>query len=92
MNEDRLPKKVLNMKAEGTFPRGRQISRWEQQVRKDVTQKQRTWEHTEQEELWEDRDRWRGLVVNDPHKMQTSEEEEEVILLGDGCCFISREH
>jgi hypothetical protein len=32
----------------------------EQQVRKDVMQKEgRTWE--EAEELWEDRNRWRGL-------------------------------
>jgi hypothetical protein len=46
MNEERIPKKVLNMKVKKRkcprlkVPR----SRWEQQVRKDVTQKEgRTW-------------------------------------------------
>jgi hypothetical protein len=38
-------------------------SRWEQQVSKDVNTEGRLWEGTEEEELWIDRDRWRGLVV-----------------------------
>jgi hypothetical protein len=42
-------------------------SRWEQQVMKDVRQKKgRTQEETE-EVLWEDADRWRGLLL-DPHR------------------------
>jgi hypothetical protein len=45
----------------GKCPRGRPRSRWEQQVRKDVIQREgRPWK---EEELWEDRGRWRGLVV-----------------------------
>jgi hypothetical protein len=45
------------MKVKGKYPRGRPTSRWEQQVRKDVTQRERRpWEETEEEEL--PRDRW----------------------------------
>jgi hypothetical protein len=40
MKEVRIPKKVLNMKMKGKCPRGRQSSRWEQQFRKDVTEKE----------------------------------------------------
>jgi hypothetical protein len=36
MNEERIPKKVLNMKLKGKCPRMRPRPRW-QQVRKDVT-------------------------------------------------------
>jgi hypothetical protein len=51
--------------------------RWEQQVRKDITQKEGRkeggkLEETEKEELWEDRDRWKG----NPHKVEMSQEEE----------------
>jgi hypothetical protein len=45
MNEDRIPDKGLNVKIEGRHPRVRLRSRWEQQVKKDVTQvKGRLWE------------------------------------------------
>jgi hypothetical protein len=48
-------------------------SRWEQQIWKDVTQKEgRTWEEIGDEELWTDKDRWRGLVSDDPHKVEMS--------------------
>jgi hypothetical protein len=40
MNEERIPKKVLNMKVKGRHSRGRPRSRGEQQVRKDVTQRE----------------------------------------------------
>jgi hypothetical protein len=39
MNKDGIPKKVLNMKVK--CPRGKLRTRWEQQVRKDVTWKER---------------------------------------------------
>jgi hypothetical protein len=38
VNEQKILKKVFNMKVKGECPRGRSRSRWEQQVRKDVTQ------------------------------------------------------
>jgi hypothetical protein len=33
MNEQRIPKKVFNMKVKGKYPNGRPRLRWEQQVR-----------------------------------------------------------
>jgi hypothetical protein len=66
MNEETIKKK--NMKVKGKCPIGRLRSRWEQHVRKAVTQKEgKAWEETE-EELQEERDRWRGLVVRQPTK------------------------
>jgi hypothetical protein len=63
MNKERIPKKALNMTVKGKCPKGRLKSRWGQQVRKDVTWSEgRPFEETE-EELWEDSDKWRGLVV-----------------------------
>jgi hypothetical protein len=60
VNGERIPKKVLNIKVKGKYPRGR--SRWEQQDRKDVTQMEdRLWEEIEAE-VWGDRD----LVVRQP--------------------------
>jgi hypothetical protein len=41
-NEDRIPK-ILNMKLKGKHPRERSNLWWEQQVRKDVTQKEETY-------------------------------------------------
>lgn len=38
MNKRRSTKKILNMKVKGKRPRGRPWSRWEQKVKKDVTQ------------------------------------------------------
>jgi hypothetical protein len=65
MKKERIPKKILDMKVKGKWSCGRLKSRWEQQVRKDITQREgRTRDETEkEEELWEDRDRWRSLVV-----------------------------
>jgi hypothetical protein len=49
MNEERIPKKVLNMNMTGKHPRGRPRSRKKQQVRKDVTQREgMSWEETEE--------------------------------------------
>jgi hypothetical protein len=36
----RIQKKALNMKVKGKCSKGRMRSRWEQQVRKDITQKE----------------------------------------------------
>jgi hypothetical protein len=40
MNEEIFLKTVLNMIVKVTSPRGRQASKWEQQVRRDVTRKE----------------------------------------------------
>jgi hypothetical protein len=68
-NEQReTPQRVLNEReTEWKCPRGMLRSRWEQQVRKDVRQMEgRAWEESEKV-LWEDRDRWRDLLL-DPHR------------------------
>jgi hypothetical protein len=49
MNEERIPKKVLNMNIEGRHSRVRPRSRWEEQVRNCVTTEGRPWEETEKE-------------------------------------------
>jgi hypothetical protein len=42
--------KISDMKLKGKFPRGRPKSRWEQQVRKDITQREgRPWEEIKKE-------------------------------------------
>jgi hypothetical protein len=47
MNE-KFQKKVLNLKVK-EYPKGKWRSRWEQEVRKDITQRvERTWEETEE--------------------------------------------
>jgi hypothetical protein len=62
MNEERIPKKVLNMNIKGKCVRGRPRLRWEY-VRKDVTQKEgKTWGKI-LDDLWEDYDSWAGFVV-----------------------------
>jgi hypothetical protein len=38
--EERIPQIFFNMKVKGKCPSGRPRSRWEQQVRKDVTQRE----------------------------------------------------
>jgi hypothetical protein len=54
--------------------RGRPRSRWKQQVRKDVTQREgRPWK--ENEELWEDKERWIGLAVRQTSYVDVSYEE-----------------
>jgi hypothetical protein len=49
----------------GNTQEGKPRSQWEQQVRKNITQKEgRTWRKTKEEDkLQEDRDGWTGLVV-----------------------------
>jgi hypothetical protein len=45
VNKNVIPKKVLNMKIKGKFPRGKLRSRWEQHFRRDVILKEiGTWD------------------------------------------------
>jgi hypothetical protein len=52
-------RKVVKMKLRGKYSAERLKSKWEQQVRRNVSQKKgTTWEEVEDnEELWENRDR-----------------------------------
>jgi hypothetical protein len=58
------PKESLNIKLKEERPRGRPRTRWEQEVRKDVIQKEgRAWEETEEEKLGENRCRRISFVI-----------------------------
>lgn len=51
------------MKVKEKCPRGSPRSKWEEQARNGVTQRERKpWKRVV-EKLWEDVDRWRGLVI-----------------------------
>jgi hypothetical protein len=66
MNEEKISNRVLNMKVKASA-QDRDQGQNGQQVRKDVTQKgEKTWEEIEEEELSEDRSRWRGFIVRRP--------------------------
>jgi hypothetical protein len=56
MNKARIPKKGLNMKVKGKWPRGRVRTRYEQEVRKYVTQNGGRKNTGIEEELWKDKD------------------------------------
>lgn len=48
----------MNVIVKGKYPRERLGSRWEQEVKKDVTEKQgRTWGKAEEEEIWKKKKR-----------------------------------
>lgn len=40
MNEDKIQKKIFNMKVLGICPKLKPSLRWKQQVRKDITQRE----------------------------------------------------
>jgi hypothetical protein len=55
-SEERIPRKVFNVKIKGKCSRGSLRSKWEQKVKKDVTQMEgKPWEETQEEEMWKDR-------------------------------------
>jgi hypothetical protein len=58
MKEEKIAKKILNMKTKEIHTRGGPRSRWEEQIMKYVKQNEGSaWDAIEWEELWEDRDR-----------------------------------
>ncbi|PNF15419.1 hypothetical protein B7P43_G00957 [Cryptotermes secundus] len=59
-----------------------------EQIRKYITQnKESIWEETGEVQLWEDRDRWRGLIAKCPQKrhhrrkINNNEQGEEIQIL-----------
>jgi hypothetical protein len=78
MNEERIPRKVLNMKVKGKYPGGRRRRRWEERVMKDITQEdQRTWKETEKE-LWGEEMKIGSLGCEATH-IKWEEEGEEIV-------------
>ena len=63
-NEQRIQRTVFNITTKTLSTRGRQMPRWEQHVRKNVSQKdRRMWVETEEVGLWKNKDTWIWLVA-----------------------------
>jgi hypothetical protein len=53
----------LKIKVKGKCPGSKLKSGWGQ-VRKNMTQREgQSWEEIEVEELWEGKDKWRGMII-----------------------------
>jgi hypothetical protein len=55
--DERIPKKMLEMKSRGRKPRGRPRTRWMDQVKRDMENRGKTWTQVQQDRIWEDKDR-----------------------------------
>ena len=62
MGEDRLPRRMEEMRMEGRRPRGRPRWRWIDGVVDGMLRRGCRWQQVEEERWWEDRGRWRGIV------------------------------
>jgi hypothetical protein len=70
--DERIPKRMLEMKLRGRRPRGRPRTRWMDQVMRDVEKRGKKWTQVKQDREWEDRDRWRFLCNSRPKKLETT--------------------
>jgi hypothetical protein len=61
MADERISKKMLEMKLRGRRPRSRPRTRWMYQVKTDMEKRGKKWKQVKQDREWEDRDRWRFL-------------------------------
>jgi hypothetical protein len=57
MADERIPKKMLEMKSRGRRPRGRPRTRWMDQVKRDTENRGKKWTQVQQDRIWEDKDR-----------------------------------
>jgi hypothetical protein len=62
MEDVRIPRRMSEIRMNGRRPRGRPRRRWIDEVKRDVEARGIQWRYVEEEELWRDRRRWRGLV------------------------------
>lgn len=62
MEDVRIPRRMSELQMNGRRPRGRPRGRWIDEVKRDVEARGVQWGYVEEEELWKDRRRWRGLV------------------------------
>jgi Reverse transcriptase (RNA-dependent DNA polymerase)/Endonuclease-reverse transcriptase len=61
MEENRLPKKSLNMEYEKRG-RGRPRERWIEKVQRDVEERGGDWQEIEKTQLWKDKEKWKKLI------------------------------
>jgi hypothetical protein len=64
MADEKIPKKMLEMKLRGRRPRGRPRTRWMDQVKREMEKRGK--------KEWEDRDRWRFLYNSQPRELETT--------------------
>jgi hypothetical protein len=72
MADERIPKKILEMKLRGRRPRGRPRTRWMDQVKRDMERRGKNWTQVQKDREWEDRNRWRFLCNSQPKEMETT--------------------
>jgi hypothetical protein len=80
MADERIPKKMLEMKLRGRRPRGRPKARWMDQVKREMEKRGKKWTQVQQ-----DRDRCNFFVTVDTKnwKQLKKDEEEDVYRLPD---------
>jgi hypothetical protein len=56
MADERIPKKMLEMKLRGRRPRGRPRTRWMDQVKRDMKKRGKKWTQVKGNRKWEDKE------------------------------------
>jgi hypothetical protein len=68
--DERIPKRMLDMKFRGRRPRARPRARRMDQVKRDMEKRGKKWTQMQQDRKWEDRDRWRFLCNSRPKELE----------------------
>jgi hypothetical protein len=68
MADERIPRKMLEMKLRVRRPRGRPRTRWMDEVKREMEKRGKEWMQVIQDREWEDRDTWRFLCNSRPKK------------------------
>jgi hypothetical protein len=72
MADERIPKKMLEMKLRGRRPRGRPRTRWMDQVKRDMKKRVKKWTQVKGNRNGKTRDRWRFPCNTRPKELQTT--------------------
>jgi hypothetical protein len=72
MVDERIPKRMLEMKLWGRRPRDRPRSRWMDQVKRDIEKRGKKWTQVKQDREWEDRNRRKFLCNSQPKELETT--------------------